>query len=115
MKRSLRVGDRLDGHFVQGHVDQTAIIDSIKDENGSFRIRFSFANDVKHLLVSKGSVCVNGISLTVIRPSNKGFEIAVIPLTWSITNLSELTEGDIVNVEFDIFGKYVEAMNSSRT
>jgi riboflavin synthase len=105
----MKIGDRLDGHIVQGHVDTTAECVAVKDENGSWLFRFSY-NTKDGLTVSKGSVCVNGVSLTVIDPAPGEFSVAIIPYTFEHTNFSALKQGDAVNIEFDIVGKYVAAL-----
>jgi riboflavin synthase len=98
---------RLDGHIVQGHVDETAIVTSIKDENGSWNISFVYNKESAHSTVEKGSVCVNGVSLTVVDSDIGKFSVAIIPYTWEHTNFHTLKVGDSVNIEFDIIGKYV--------
>jgi len=113
LERCVRIGDRLDGHIVQGHVDCTAACTAVKKEKGSWL--FSFACDKKSrnarfLLVEKGSVCVNGVSLTVVRCNEGAFSVAIIPYTFSHTNFRDIRPGTIVNVEFDIIGKYVVNM-----
>ncbi|MCH8545966.1 MAG: riboflavin synthase [Cryomorphaceae bacterium] len=111
LERCLRAGDRLDGHMVQGHVDTTAICEDIRDENGSWVFRFSHKNDDHFITVEKGSVCVNGISLTVVDSHSSGFSVAIIPYTYEHTNLHTLKIGDRINVEFDILGKYIAKLN----
>jgi riboflavin synthase len=106
LERSLRFEGRIDGHIVQGHVDTTAIVKSINDEDGSFRIVFEHEANEGFITVEKGSICVNGVSLTVVNSKASGFEVAIIPYTWSHTNLGLLKPGNIVNIEFDILGKY---------
>jgi riboflavin synthase len=109
LERCMKVGDRLDGHIVQGHVDATAICTNIISENGSHLFYFEY--DVKAgLTVSKGSICVNGVSLTVVDSSPGKFSVAIIPFTKEHTNFRELKKGDAVNLEFDIVGKYIAAM-----
>jgi riboflavin synthase len=107
LERCLTFNGRLDGHVVQGHVDTTGTLISITDENGSWRLKFEHENKPGFITVEKGSVCVNGISLTVVNSGNSIFEVAIIPYTWENTNLNELKIGDKVNLEFDILGKYV--------
>ena len=107
LERCLQYGGRIDGHIVQGHVDQQGKVDSIKNENGSWLITISFDSDSAHLIVDKGSVTVNGVSLTVVNPSEDKFSIAVIPFTYENTMFSTLKENDKVNLEFDILGKYI--------
>lgn len=110
LERCLKVGDRLDGHIVQGHVDATGECISVKEENGSHLFRFRF-DAAAGLVVSKGSICVNGVSLTVVDPSKDEFSVAIIPYTYEHTNFHVLKAGDRVNLEFDIVGKYIAAMS----
>jgi riboflavin synthase len=107
LERCLSYNGRLDGHIVQGHVDTTAILKSIVNENGSFRLTIEHPKAADFITVEKGSVCVNGISLTVVNSKETEFEVAIIPYTWENTNLKQLKQGDLVNLEFDILGKYV--------
>ena len=109
LERCMKIGDRLDGHIVQGHVDTTAECISVKEENGSWLFRFRY-DEKNGLTVSKGSVCVNGVSLTVVDPKPGEFSVAIIPYTFGHTNFSTLKQGDFVNIEFDIVGKYVAAL-----
>mgnify|MGYP000300708873 CR=1 FL=1 len=107
LERCLKVGDRLDGHFVQGHVDTTGTVRSVEDRDGSWNIAFNFPTDYQNLLVDKGSVCINGVSLTVVESHADHFCVTIIPYTWEHTNFHQLREGDTVNLEFDILGKYL--------
>ncbi len=107
LERCLQAGARLDGHIVQGHVDQTAECISVKDVNGSWLFNFRYKPSATLFTVEKGSVCVNGVSLTVVKSENDNFSVAVIPYTYQHTNFKGLKPGDIVNLEFDILGKYV--------
>lgn len=107
IERCLRVGDRLDGHFVQGHVDSTGSIQGIEDRDGSWIIDIDFPVEFSKLLVDKGSICINGVSLTVVESRKASFSITIIPFTWEHTNFHQLTEGDPVNLEYDILGKYL--------
>ncbi len=104
---AMRSGARLDGHFVQGHVDTTAECVRIEDEGGSWAFRFRFAPGPERVLVDKGSVCVNGISLTVVDPTIDEFGVAIIPYTYEHTTFKDLEVGNKVNIEFDIIGKYI--------
>jgi riboflavin synthase len=106
LERSLRFEGRIDGHIVQGHVDTTAIVKCITDEEGSFRIEFEHEANPGFITVEKGSICVNGVSLTVVNSQANSFEVAIIPYTWNHTNLGLLAQGDLVNIEFDVLGKY---------
>lgn len=107
LERCTRVGGRLDGHIVQGHVDTTAEVLSIDDRGGSWNVVFRHQVDNRHVTVAKGSITVNGVSLTVVDAAADRFSITVIPYTWEHTGFHALTEGDRVNLEFDIVGKYV--------
>jgi riboflavin synthase len=106
LERGLRLGDRLDGHFVQGHVD--AVCTCIKAEavNGSWLFRFRFPEAFGPLLIEKGSVCLNGVSLTVFDVTADAFSVTIIPYTYEHTNFNELAVGDALNIEFDVLGKY---------
>ena len=112
LERCLRIGDRLDGHMVQGHVDATAQLQSAEDQQGSWLLTFSFPVQYAKYIVQKGSISVNGISLTVCNVTTNTFQVAIIPYTWEHTNLSKLPINGTVNIEFDIIGKYVEKMVS---
>ena len=106
IERCLKLGGRLDGHMVQGHVDQTAKCVEIKKENGSYVYTFKHKMS-DNMTVEKGSVCVNGISLTVINSKDTSFSVAIIPYTHEHTNFHEFELGTVVNIEFDILGKYI--------
>ena len=108
LERSTRLDGRLDGHMVQGHVDQTALCTDVKEAGGSWYYTFEYepAQD-DYITVEKGSVCVNGVSLTVVNSKPKSFEVAIIPFTWEVTNFHQITKGTVVNLEFDILGKYI--------
>ena len=106
LERCLKVGDRLDGHMVQGHVDSTAKCIKVTEENGSWRYLFEGNSEVKQLVVYKGSICINGVSLTVTKTMNQKIEVAIIPYTYEHTNFQQIQLGDLVNIEFDILGKY---------
>jgi len=119
LERSLKVGDRIDGHFVQGHVDCTAEVKSIKKEKGSWIFNFQVASrqsPVASLIIEKGSICINGVSLTLVDVSNHQpfFSVAIIPLTFSHTNFSSLKKGSVVNIEFDILGKHINKILSHK-
>ena len=110
LERCMKADGRFDGHIVQGHVDQTAHIESITDNKGSYRMRFTFKPLAPALIVEKGSICVNGVSLTCFGVLPASFEVAIIPYTWEHTTFGSMKVGDAVNLEFDIIGKYVQAM-----
>ena len=105
LERCMIMNGRLDGHIVQGHVDTTATCTNIEDQDGSYK--FSFKYDSADVTVEKGSVTVNGTSLTVVDSKDKGFSVCIIPFTWEHTNFHQLKIGDQINLEFDIIGKYV--------
>jgi riboflavin synthase len=110
LERCLKINGRLDGHMVQGHVDTTAICKLRQDKKGSWIFRFEFPENYKSLIIEKGSVAVNGISLTCFEVTDTEFSVAIIPYTLENTNIRDLGEGSIVNIEFDLIGKYVERM-----
>lgn len=107
LERSLKITDRLDGHFVQGHVDTVAECTSKSEKIGSWEFRFKYPDQFAHLLIEKGSITVNGISLTAFNVSENHFDVAIIPYTFTHTNLSILEPGKKVNLEFDLLGKYI--------
>ncbi len=109
LERCLPFNGRIDGHLVQGHVDQTATCKNIEDQNGSWFFTFEYDNNYGNVTVEKGSVCVNGVSLTVVNSLQGKFSVAIIPYTYQHTNFQKLKVGDKVNLEFDIIGKYVKA------
>ena len=106
IERSMMINDRLDGHIVQGHVDQIAECISIDENGGSYVMTFIYEKS-NNITVEKGSICVNGISLTVCNSKENSFSVAIIPYTWENTNLKKIKIGDTVNLEFDIVGKYI--------
>jgi len=108
LEKSLKYGDRISGHFVQGHVDSTCITRKIEIIGKSWLINFKIAKKFKKYLVQKGSITINGVSLTIAKLLNDGFEIAIIPKTLELTNLIYLKKNQLVNVEFDILGKYIK-------
>ncbi|MFI5181730.1 MAG: riboflavin synthase [Thermoanaerobaculia bacterium] len=110
LERALRPSDRLGGHVVAGHVDATTPITGIAAADGFWTLSFALSSSWARYVVEKGSISLDGISLTVARLGNDGFDVAVIPHTWEVTTLSERTAGDLVNVEVDILGKYVERL-----
>ena len=107
LERCLPLGGRLDGHMVQGHVDDRAECVEVLETGGSWKYSFKFRPEQSGLLVDKGSVCINGVSLTVVSPGKDQFAVAIIPYTWEHTNFKTLRSGDWVNIEFDILGKYI--------
>jgi len=107
LERSLRTGGRLDGHFVQGHVDATGQLEKISNKSGSYELVFSFPKKHAALVIEKGSVTINGISLTAFDVKKSSLKVAIIPYTWEHTNLQRLGKGDAVNLEFDMIGKYI--------
>lgn len=109
LERCLRIGDRLDGHMVQGHVDTTAKCVGVEDMNGSWIFTFALPEQ-SDLLVEKGSVCLNGVSLTIAELTDSSFSVAIIPYTFEHTTFKYLRSGQLVNVEFDVLGKYVQRM-----
>lgn len=111
IERSMLLNGRLDGHIVQGHVDQTGVCKSIMDQKGSYLMTFQY-NLSKNITVEKGSICINGISLTVVNSKDSSFSVAVIPYTWENTNLKDVKVGGRVNLEFDILGKYISKLIS---
>lgn len=110
LERALGVGERLGGHMVQGHVDGTAELRSIAPEGNAYRVRFKFPPELGRYIAMKGSITVDGISLTVAALGDDWFEVAVIPHTWRETTLAELQRGDRVNIEVDVLAKYVERL-----
>lgn len=107
LERCMKLGDRLDGHIVQGHVDTVAEVTRIEEQNGSWLFYFKYPYNSENVTVEKGSVCVNGVSLTVVESKDHSFSVAIIPFTWKHTNFHTLKTGDFVNIEFDVIGKYV--------
>ncbi|WP_129713719.1 riboflavin synthase [Pedobacter sp. SYP-B3415] len=107
LERCMLMNARLDGHIVQGHVDQTAVCEYVKEMDGSWEFRFSYDPAGGNVTVEKGSVCVNGISLTVVNSEASSFSVFIIPYTFDHTSIGKIVPGDLVNLEFDIIGKYV--------
>ncbi|KGN79839.1 riboflavin synthase subunit alpha [Porphyromonadaceae bacterium COT-184 OH4590] len=117
LERSMIMNGRLDGHIVQGHVDQTAVCRSVTEANGSYYYKFEYKVDMPmikrgYFTVDKGSVTVNGVSLTICNPTDNSFEVAIIPYTFEHTNFKHIKEGSVVNIEFDILGKYIARLQS---
>jgi riboflavin synthase len=113
LERCMPANGRFDGHIVQGHVDQTAVCTSIEERDGSWLFDFSYDASTGNITVEKGSICVNGVSLTVFNSEASTFRVAIIPYTYSFTNFHDLREGDSVNLEFDILGKYIKRILGS--
>jgi riboflavin synthase len=107
LERAMLSQGRLDGHIVQGHVDATGTCVKVEEVDGSWYYTFSYQATPEHLLVDKGSICINGVSLTVVNPTDAQFSVAIIPYTYEHTNFHTLKPGDPVNLEFDILGKYI--------
>lgn len=107
VERCMRMGGRLDGHLVQGHVDTTGRVSEIVEREGSWLIRIGFDKSYAELMVDRGSICINGVSLTVVEAGHDWFTVTIIPFTWEHTNFHRLQQGDPVNLEFDILGKYL--------
>lgn len=115
LERSMLLNGRLDGHIVQGHVDQTAVCTDVTEADGSWYYTFEYPFNREmarkgYLTVDKGSVAVNGVSLTVVEPTDNSFKVAIIPYTYEITNFHQIKVGSVVNIEFDIIGKYVSRL-----
>lgn len=112
LERSMPMNGRLDGHIVQGHVDQTAVCRDVEEADGSWYYTFEYTFDREmakkgYMTVDKGSVTVNGVSLTVVEPTDNSFRVAIIPYTYEFTNFHQIKKGSVVNLEFDIIGKYI--------
>ena len=114
IERAMKLGDRLDGHIVQGHVDQIATCTTIKEEDGSWVFTFEYDKSLNNITIEKGSITVNGVSLTVVNSQLNSFSVAIIPYTFSHTTFKTLKIGDTINLEFDIIGKYVKRLNDLR-
>ena len=110
LERAMKLGDRLDGHIVQGHVDQTAICISAQETNGSWFYTFEYDANLNNITIEKGSITVNGVSLTVVDSRENNFSVAIIPYTYEHTNFHSFVIGTTVNLEFDVIGKYVSRL-----
>lgn len=110
IERAMKLGDRLDGHIVQGHVDQTAQCIAMETQNGSWIYTFEYDRTLKNITIEKGSITVNGVSLTVVNSMENQFSVAIIPYTYQHTNFKHLEVGKIVNLEFDLIGKYISKL-----
>ncbi|CAI8246544.1 MAG: Riboflavin synthase [Flavobacteriaceae bacterium] len=108
LERAMKLGDRLDGHIVQGHVDQTAVCQRVIEQNGSWIYTFSYDCSLSNITIEKGSVTVNGVSLTVVDSREGTFSVAIIPYTYEHTNFNTFEKDTLVNLEFDVIGKYVK-------
>lgn len=112
LERGMKLGDRLDGHIVQGHIDETGICTSIKNDEGSTKFTFTYNSKNNNITIEKGSITVNGVSLTVVDSKEDEFSVAIIPYTLEYTTFKNLKENDIVNLEFDVIGKYVSKLTN---
>ncbi len=110
LERAMQFGARLDGHLVQGHVDTTAVVTDVREEGGSWLFRFHYRPDGVNVLVPKGSICIDGVSLTLVEAGEKDFSVAIIPYTYEHTRFRLYSPGDSVNLEFDLIGKYVQRL-----
>ena len=115
LERAMKLGDRLDGHIVQGHVDQTGICKSIEEANGSWYYTFEYDSQFSNITIEKGSITVNGVSLTVVNSKANEFSVAIIPYTHQHTNFKTFVVGTKVNLEFDVVGKYVARLHALRS
>ena len=113
LERAMKLGDRLDGHIVQGHVDQIGECTNIQEANGSWIFTFKYDTELSNITIEKGSITVNGVSLTVVNSKKDSFSVAIIPYTYKHTNFNTFKIGTIVNLEFDVIGKYVKRLNES--
>ena len=111
IERAMKLGDRLDGHIVQGHVDQIAVCTEIIENDGSWIFTFSYDSNANNITIEKGSITVNGVSLTVVESKSNQFRVAIIPYTYENTNFCKLEQGSVVNLEFDVIGKYVARLH----
>jgi len=114
LERAMKLGDRLDGHIVQGHVDQIGICKNIKETNGSWYFTFEYDKNFNNITIEKGSITVNGVSLTVVDSKENEFSVAIIPYTYEHTNFKKFEIGTKINLEFDVIGKYVSKLHSIR-
>ena len=115
LERAMKLGDRLDGHIVQGHVDQVGICKSVIKEDGSWTFKFEYDSDKNNITIEKGSITINGVSLTVINSGFNTFCVAIIPYTFEHTNFNAIEVGDLVNLEFDVLGKYIQKLLEARS
>jgi len=110
LERSLKLNNLLDGHLVQGHVDQTAVCMKVAEAEGSWYYTFEYDASKGNITVEKGSISVNGVSLTVVNSQQNSFQVAIIPYTYQVTNFNQIKKGTIVNLEFDVIGKYISKL-----
>ncbi len=110
IERAMKLGDRLDGHIVQGHVDETAVCKSTEEVDGSWFFTFEYEKALNNITIEKGSITVNGVSLTVVNSKTNMFSVAIIPYTYEHTNFNTFTAGTVVNLEFDVVGKYIKKL-----
>jgi len=113
LERAMKLGARLDGHIVQGHVDETGKCTKVEEANGSWYYTFTYQSSSDNVTIEKGSITVNGVSLTVVNSKLNEFSVAIIPYTYENTNFKQIHEGDTVNLEFDVVGKYVKRLMSA--
>ncbi|PJJ10358.1 riboflavin synthase alpha chain [Flavobacterium sp. 1] len=114
LERAMKLGDRLDGHIVQGHVDQTGTCIAVEETNGSWFYTFEYDADLQNITIEKGSITVNGVSLTVVDSGKNNFSVAIIPYTYEHTNFHSFVVGTAVNLEFDVIGKYVSRLYANK-
>jgi riboflavin synthase len=114
LERAMKLGDRLDGHIVQGHVDQIGTCISVQESNGSWYYTFEYDAKLNNLTIEKGSITVNGVSLTVVNSKKSEFSVAIIPYTYVHTNFHNFQVGTKINLEFDVIGKYVAKLHSQK-
>ena len=114
LERAMKLGDRLDGHIVQGHVDQIGNCITAKETNGSWYYTFEYDESLQNITIEKGSITVNGVSLTVVDSGKNNFSVAIIPYTFEHTNFNSFKEGTKVNLEFDVIGKYISKLYSNK-
>ena len=112
LERAMKLGDRLDGHIVQGHVDQTGICNAIKEANGSWYYTFEYDATLHNITIEKGSITINGVSLTVVNSNRNSFSVAIIPYTYEHTNFKTFKIGTRINLEFDVIGKYIARLHA---
>jgi riboflavin synthase len=112
LERAMILGSRLDGHIVQGHVDQTGVCIAVTETNGSWAYTFEYDQALNNITIEKGSITVNGVSLTVVNSKNNQFSVAIIPYTYEHTNFKDFAVGTLINLEFDLIGKYVSRLYS---